>query len=34
MENALELIESLEYLNLILGTVTVVLVTILLSDWR
>lgn len=34
MENTLELIESLEYLNLILGTVTVVLVTILLSDWR
>lgn len=34
MENAIELIESLEYLNLILGTVTVVLVTILLSDWR
>lgn len=34
MENALELIESLEYLNLIMGTVTVVLLTILLSDWR
>lgn len=34
MENALEIIESLEYLNLIMGTVTVVLLTIFLSDWR
>ena len=34
MENALDLIEALEYLNLIVGTVTVVLVILILSDWR
>ena len=34
MEAALEIIESLQYLNMILSTVTMVLVVILLSDWR
>lgn len=30
----MEYIESLQYLNIIVSTVTMVLVVILLSDWR
>lgn len=30
----MEMIESLEYLNILLSTVTMVLVLVLLSDWR
>lgn len=34
MEAAMEMIESLQYLNILLSTVTMVLVLIILSDWR
>lgn len=34
MESTLEMLESLQYLNLLLSTVTMVLVLVLLSDWR
>lgn len=34
MESALEMIESLQYLNLLLSTVILVLVIVILSDWR
>lgn len=30
----MEYIESLQYLNIILSTITAVIVVILLSDWR
>lgn len=30
----MEMIESLQYLNILLSTVTMVLVLIILSDWR
>lgn len=30
----MEYIESLQYLNILLSTVTMVLVLVLLSDWR
>lgn len=34
MEAAMEMLESLQYLNILLSTVTMVLVLIILSDWR
>lgn len=34
MEAVMEMIESLQYLNILLSTVTMVLVLIILSDWR
>lgn len=34
MEAAMEMLESLQYLNILLSTVTLVLVLIILSDWR
>lgn len=34
MEAAIEMLESLQYLNILLTTVTMVLVLVLLSDWR
>ena len=34
MESTMEMLESLQYLNLLLSTVTMVLVLVLLSDWR
>lgn len=34
MEAAVEMLESLQYLNLLVNTVTMVIVIILLSDWR
>ena len=30
----MEMIESLQYLNILISTVTMVLVLIILSDWR
>lgn len=30
----MEMLESLQYLNILLSTVTMVLVLIILSDWR
>ena len=30
----MEMLESLQYLNILLSTVTMVLVLVLLSDWR
>lgn len=30
----MEMIESLQYLNILLSTVTVVLVLVIMSDWR
>ena len=34
MEAALDMIESLQYLNILLTTVTMVLVLVIMSDWR
>ena len=34
MEVAFEMIESLQYLNILLTTVIMVLVLVLLSEWR
>ena len=34
MDAAMEMLESLQYLNILLSTVTLVLVLIILSDWR
>lgn len=34
MESTMEMLESLQYLNILLSTVTMVLVLIILSDWR
>ena len=34
MEAALDMFESLQYLNILLTTVTMVLVLVIMSDWR
>ena len=34
MEAVFEMIESLQYLNILLTTVTMVLVLVIMSDWR